>query len=184
MKTLFTALRMFFIMTLLTGILYPLSVSLVAQVFMPNLANGSLVRQDKAVVGSELLAQKFQNLEYFWPRPSAVDYNSASSGATNFSWTSENLKKQYSERLKQFGPLSVAYPELLTTSGSGLDPHISPQAAEFQSERVARARHLDISTVRHLVAQLTEAPQFGILGEPRVNVLKLNLALDKLKPSL
>jgi K+-transporting ATPase ATPase C chain len=134
-------------------------------------------------VGSELLAQKFASERYFWPRPSAIDYNTLSSGGSNLGQASAALKKAYDERR---AALAAAHPgagdppqELLFASGSGLDPHIRPSSAEYQVARVAKARGLEPSAVRALAIEAREGRQLGVFGEPRVNVLKLNLALDR-----
>jgi K+-transporting ATPase ATPase C chain len=185
------ALRMLAIMTLLTGVIYPLFVTLVAQVFYTNQANGSLLTRDNQVVGSALIGQQTDDPRYFWWRPSAADYmqgttldNPGSSGATNYGWTSTALAETVSERaavLRQENALSegVAVPaEMLFASGSGLDPHISPEATRLQIDRVAAARDLPREQVVALVEDNVESPQLGFLGQPRVNVLRLNLALD------
>jgi K+-transporting ATPase ATPase C chain len=181
------ALLVFITLTLLTGVAYPVVMTLLAQVVFPHQANGSLIERDGKVVGSELIGQQFDNPRYFWGRPSATSpsYNSAASTGSNFWPTNpaqlvavrgrfEALRKAHAD---QSGPVPV---DLVTASGSGLDPHISRTAAEFQVNRVASARRLDAQAVRSVVAESTENRTFGILGEPRVNVLKLNLALDAL----
>lgn len=186
MKELLTGLKMLLALTILTGLLYPGLISAYSMLFVKGKAYGSLLQKQNKVIGSELLAQKFTKPEYFWSRPSAIDYNPNSSGASNQGPTSEALKNQVNERLQA---LNSAHPnqtgkvpqDLLFSSGSGLDPHISPEAALYQANRVSKARSLDLSTVSGLIAQMTETRQFGILGEPRVNVLKLNLALDETK---
>ena len=177
---------MILVFTVVTGILYPALITVYSFVLANKQAHGNLLQRNEQIIGSELLAQKFTRPEYFWSRPSAIDYNSSSSGATNLGPTSDALKKQVDERITA---LKTANPEqagkipqdLLFASGSGLDPHISPEGALFQSKRVAKARNLDLAQIHGLIAQMTEKPQFGILGESRVNVLKLNLALDQLK---
>lgn len=179
MKTILQALRLFLLLTLLTGVAYPVAVTVVARLVFPNQASGSLVFRDGQPVGSTLLAQKFESPRYFWPRPSASDYATVPSGASNLGPTSEVLKKAIAERRSKFG--ADAPVEMLTASGSGLDPHISPQAAAQQIARVARVRKLDPARVTALVTENTELPQWGIFGEPRVNVLTLNLRLNTLK---
>lgn len=194
LKTILSALRALVILTLLTGVIYPLAVTGITQVVFPEQANGSLIEVDGAIVGSELIGQQTSDPRYFWWRPSAVDYmlgtdatNLGSSGATNFGGTNETLDTLVNERravLTEANGLSDATPipdNLLFASGSGLDPHISPEAARLQVERVAAARDLDITQVAALVEQFVEPPQLGVLGEPRVNVLRLNLALDALE---
>ena len=179
MKTILQAFRLLLLLTLLTGIAYPVAVTVVARLAFPNQASGSVVHRDGQPVGSALLAQKFESTRYFWPRPSASDYATVPSGASNLGPTSEALKKAIAERRAKFG--ADAPVEMLTSSGSGLDPHISPQAAIQQIGRVATERKLDPTHVAALVVESTEAPQWGIFGEPRVNVLALNLRLDALK---
>jgi potassium-transporting ATPase KdpC subunit len=175
-------------LTVLTGVIYPLAVMGVAQLVFPRQANGSLIEENGKVVGSLLIGQNFDDPKYFWGRPSATNppYDAANSGASNLGPTNDDLTKAVAERI---GKLKQADPEndapvpvdLVTASGSGLDPHISPAAAEYQVRRVARTRELDPDRVRALVREHTEGRTFGFLGEPRVNVLELNLALDKLK---
>jgi K+-transporting ATPase ATPase C chain len=162
---------------LLTGILYPLAMTGVAQLVFPKQANGSRIVQNGKLIGSDLLVQKFESPKYFWPRPSSADYATVPSGASNKGPTSADLKKSIDERQAKFG--NDAPVDLLTASGSGLDPHISPEAARSQLQRVADARKMSIQQISALVDQVTEQPQFGFLGEPRVNVLRLNLALDE-----
>ena len=184
MKTLiahlFIGFKVLLVMTVLTGILYPLFIWGYANSVIKQKANGSFIEKNNVVRGSELIGQKFTQPNYFWSRPSAVDSNSSSSGATNLSPTSADLKKQVTERRAFLTARHQGEPpqDLLFASGSGLDPHISLESAEYQLQRVAIARGLDITTLRHLVQSLTEKPQYGILGEARINVLKLNLALD------
>ncbi len=174
-KDLLTAIRFLLISTLLTGVLYTALVTGLAQIFYPKQANGSLIyTTDKQVVGSELIAQAFSAAKYFQPRASAVNYNPLPSGGTNLSPASIKLKDQVLARRSQ------GYThEMLYASASGLDPHISPAAAYSQVERVATARNLSQERVRDILKQHIEARQLGLLGEPRVNVLKLNLALDQ-----
>lgn len=180
------ALRMFAILTLLTGIIYPLAVTGISQAAFSYQANGSVISVDGKAVGSELIAQKFTHPAYFWSRPSAGDYGTVSSGASNKGPTSKDLQATIKERadaLRQTHGLPANAPvpdELVTTSGSGLDPHISPAGAEFQAQRVATARKISLQTVQDLIRTLTESRQLGFLGEPRVNVLRLNLALNQL----
>ena len=188
-STFLPALRLLLFLTLLTGVAYPLAVTGIARLAFRQAAGGSLVEFDGRVVGSELLAQSFTNLTMFWPRPSGGDFATVPSGASNKGPTSADLRKAVEERavrLRQAHGLAPDAPvpaELLLASGSGLDPHISPAAARFQIERVAKARGLDAERrqrLAKLVEQVVEPPQLGFLGEPRVSVLKLNLALKEL----
>lgn len=178
MKTTFQSIRIYIVLTLLTGIIYPLALTGIAQLLFPTQANGSRTVEDNKLVGSDLLAQKFESAKYFWPRPSAGDFATLPSGASNKGPTSADLKKAIDERREKFG--NDAPVDLLTASGSGLDPHISPEGARLQISRIAAARNMSIQKVTELVDRTIEPPQFGFLGEPRVNVLKLNLALDEL----
>lgn len=176
MKNLFIGIRIFIVLTILTGVAYPLLIAGVGQALFPHQANGSLIYKDKTLVGSELLAQKFQKASYFWARPSAADYNGMSSAASNLSVGNEALAKAVAERKAQ--GLSQ---EMLYASGSGLDPHISAAAAKDQVERIVGERKLSLEQrdlVLKLIHDYTEGRQWGFLGEPRVNVLKLNLTLD------
>ena len=182
------ALAAIIILTVLTGVIYPLVVTGVAQLVFPREANGSLIEENGTVVGSSLIGQNFDDPKYFWGRPSATNppYDGGNSGGSNLGPTNDDLIKAVAERidkLKQADPENDApIPvDLVTASGSGLDPHISPAAAEYQVGRVARVRGIDPNRARALVREHTEGRTFGFLGEPRVNVLELNLALDKLK---
>lgn len=179
MKTTLQSLRIYLVITLLTGLVYPLAMTGVAQLLFPRQANGSRIIQQGTLIGSDLLAQKFESPKYFWPRPSAADYATIPSGASNKGPTSADLKKAIDERREKFG--NDAPVDLLTASGSGLDPHISPEGARLQIPRVAAARNMSIQKVSELVDQTIELPQLGFLGEPRVNVLRLNRALDELR---
>lgn len=183
------ALTMLLLLTVLTGLIYPLAVTGLAQLFFPDQANGSLILREGKVVGSKLIGQYFDKPEYFWGRPSATapfPYNAAASGGSNLGPTNPMLLEAVKKRVAALRavdpgnglPIPV---DLVTASGSGLDPHISPAAALYQAKRVARARGLDENSVLALVSTHTEGRQFGLLGEPRVNVLELNLALDVLK---
>lgn len=177
---------MLIVMTVLTGIVYPLAITGVAQAAFSKQANGSLIVRDGKVVGSELIGQSFDDPKYFWSRPSAtgpMPYNAASSSGSNLAVTNSaqaDAIKQRVTTLRESGiPVDQPIPiDLVTASGSGLDPHISIAAARVQAARVAKARGLSDATIQSLIEQNTESRQFGILGEPRVNVLKLNLALD------
>lgn len=175
-------------MTILTGAIYPLVVTVIAQVLFPKQANGSLIRHREQLVGSDLIGQPFSGPEYFWGRLSAtspIPYNAAASSGSNFGPLHPGLAEAAESRitaLKEAGSVGENFPvDLVTASGSGLDPHISPAGAEFQVSRIAKTRRIPEDTLRQLVRQYTENRQFGVLGEPRVNVLQLNLALDQRK---
>jgi potassium-transporting ATPase KdpC subunit len=185
MKTIIQALKLFLIMTVITGIIYPLLITAIGQVVFPRKANGSFIKADGRFIGSELIGQKFTSDKYFCPRPSAIDYNPLPSGGSNLGPTSAALKDSVMARrdiLVRANPGSVIVPiDLLFASGSGLDPDISPDAARFQVSRVARARRLDIegeNKLFKLVEKQIRQPDFGIFGEPRINVLRLNILLD------
>ena len=181
------------LLILVTGVAYPLVVTGVAQVVFHRQANGSLIEQDGKIVGSELIGQAFDDPGYFWGRLSATGpfpYNAAASSGSNLGPSNEALTSAVQARIDALAAAdqaigidnTAAIPvDLVTASGSGLDPHISAAAAEYQAVRVARARGLEVEQVRSLVADHTEGRQLGFLGEPRVNVLKLNLALDALQ---
>jgi K+-transporting ATPase ATPase C chain len=174
------SIRMLVVMTVITGLAYPLIVTGIAQVAFKDQANGSLIYQDEKIVGSRLIGQPFSDPKYFWGRPSATSpmpYNGASSSGSNQGPTNPALIDAVKERISRFESKPVPV-DLATASGSGLDPHISPAAAEYQIARVAKARGLPESTLKNLVQKHTEGRQLGILGERRVNVLQLNLALD------
>jgi len=195
LKELRPALVMVVALTIITGLAYPLVLTGIAQVLFPHEANGSLVEKDGRVIGSELIAQGFAADKYFHPRPSATTdtdpndptktvpapYNAANSGGSNAGPTSKALVERVQgdvEKLKAENAASPVPADLVTTSGSGLDPDISPAAAAFQVPRVAKARSLPEDRVRQIVAENTQGRTLGIFGEPHVNVLKLNLALD------
>jgi K+-transporting ATPase ATPase C chain len=182
------AVMSLFIFTILTGIIYPLVVTGLAQAIFPHQANGSITTRVGKAVGSALIGQEFKDPKYFWGRPSATSpypYNGALSSGSNLGPSNPELIRAVKERIKR---LKAADPgneakipvDLVTASGSGLDPHISPAAAEYQGARVARSRGIDESKVRALIAAYIEPRQLGIFGEPTVNVLRLNLALDDL----
>lgn len=181
--TLRPALVLFVLFTLLTGLAYPLAMTAIGQTFFRHAANGSPIVRDGRVVGSALIGQSFTRPEYFRGRPSAAGagYDARASGGSNLGPTSQALADRVRAEAKRYGMAARDIPvDLLTTSGSGLDPHISPAAARFQAQRVATARNVPVETVRRLIDAHTELPVAGILGEARVNVLELNLALDEL----
>jgi K+-transporting ATPase ATPase C chain len=181
-------LTVFVALTVVTGVVYPASVMFVAQVVYPHQANGSLIERDGKIVGSELIGQQFDDPRYFWSRPSATSpaYNGAASTGSNLGPTNSaqlDAVRARVEALRKAHPVqSGSVPvDLATASGSGLDPHVSPAAAEYQIQRVAQARAIDPNRIRELVEKYTVGRSFGVLGEPRVNVLELNLALDDLQ---
>lgn len=177
------ALILFMLMTLLTGVIYPLTVTVIAQLAFPFQANGSIVRDGQGQAqGSVLIGQRFISPGYFWSRPSATSpypYNAAASSGSNLGPSNPALAEAVKQRVDALnGSRQGKVPvDLVTASASGLDPHISPAAAEFQVERVAKARNLPVKTVQELVARHIEPRQLSVLGEPRVNVLLLNRAL-------
>jgi K+-transporting ATPase ATPase C chain len=176
------------VLAVIVGVIYPLAVTGVAQGFFSHEAEGSMIVENGQVLGSELIGQPFSDPGYFWSRPSAtvpVPYNAAASSGSNLGPTNPVLLEAVAARIAALraadpGNAAPVPVDLVTSSGSGLDPHISPAAAEYQVERVARVRGLEADTVRALVAQHTEDRQWGVFGEPRVNVLELNMALDAL----
>jgi K+-transporting ATPase ATPase C chain len=198
LKEIRPAIVMMLVMTVLTGLAYPLAMTGIAQLAFPYQANGSLIRKDEKVIGSALLGQNFAKPEYFHGRPSATTdtdpndssktvpapYNAANSSGSNVGPTSKALVERVQgdlEKLKAENPNAPVPIDIVTTSASGLDPDISPEAAMFQVPRVAKARNLDEAQVRRLVQLHSDIRAFGIIGEPRVNVLQLNMALDGLK---
>jgi K+-transporting ATPase ATPase C chain len=187
LKELKPALLMLLVLTIITGAAYPALVTGIAQLLFRSQANGSLIERDGKVVGSKLIGQPFSDPKYFWSRPSAtapMPYNAAASGGSNqgpLNPALEDAVKGRIEALKAADPTQTApIPvDLVTASGSGLDPHISPAAAQWQAPRIARLRGLSTEAVQQLINAHTEGRQFGFFGEPRVNVLSLNLALDQ-----
>ncbi|MGY6274594.1 potassium-transporting ATPase subunit KdpC [Methylomonas sp. MgM2] len=180
------AVALFALLTLLTGVVYPLLVTALAQGFFPVQANGSLIKDDKGeIIGSELIGQDFSDPKYFWGRPSATSpypYNAAASSGSNLGPTNPALIDTVAARVKALrdadpGSRALIPVDLVTASASGLDPHISIAAAEYQVSRIAKVRRIDPARLRNLLAKHTEGRQWQIFGEPRVNVLKLNLSL-------
>jgi K+-transporting ATPase ATPase C chain len=188
-KQLLITIKYFLAITIVTGLIYPLFITLVSIIVFPGKASGSLIEKDGKIIGSEWIGQKFESDKYFWSRPSAVDYNPMPSGGSNLGPTSAALKKSYDDRMKNFveknmiKDASTIPNEMFFASASGVDPHISPLSALLQVERVAKTRNFDQSKKEkliQLVNSLTEKPQFGFLGNSVVNILLLNLALDKM----
>ncbi len=190
LSQLWPALRINIFLTILLGVGYPLAVTGISQLIFPHQANGSLITKNGQVIGSELIGQNFTKPEYFQPRPSAAGndgYDPTASGGSNYGPTNQKLIDRVKASVEKFhkdnpdyhGPIPA---DLLTASGSGLDPDISPASAQAQALRVAKARGISADQLNQLVARYTKAPDLGLLGEPRVNVLKLNLALDQQFP--
>jgi K+-transporting ATPase ATPase C chain len=188
MKNLVTAILMTIVTTVLLGLIYPLAVTGIAQVIFPDKANGQLIERDGQVIGSRIIGQPFTSPGYFRPRPSAAGangYDAAGSAGTNYGPTNKKLidrVKADTEKLQAENPGKPVPVDMVTTSASGLDPHISLAAAEFQTPRVAKERGMSEDEVRRLVKAHTSGRQFGFLGEPVVNVLELNLDLDSKRP--
>ena len=189
MKNLLTAILMTIVTTVLFGLIYPLAVTGIAQLAFPDKANGQLIKSDDGtIIGSRIIGQPFGGPGYFHSRPSAAGaagYDAGASSGSNLGPTNQKLIDRIKgdvERLQADNPGKPVPVDLVTTSGSGLDPHISPAAAEFQVPRVARERGLSEKELQQIVATHTEGRQFGFLGEPRVNVLELNVDLDSRKP--
>jgi K+-transporting ATPase ATPase C chain len=187
LKQLIPGIRIILVLTILTGVLYPGVVTGLCQLFFRQQANGSLIVKDSRIVGSSLIGQNFTGPEYFHLRPSAAGsegYDASTSGGSNLGPTSKKLIDRVKGDVEKFrkenpdyqGPIPV---DMVTASGSGLDPHISPASAQAEAFRVAKARRISVSHVNQLIAQYTEAPSWGFLGDARVNVLQLNLALDQ-----
>jgi potassium-transporting ATPase KdpC subunit len=189
LKSLRTSIITIALFTVLTGFIYPLLVTGIAQILFPAKANGSLLMKDGKAIGSELIGQAFSSPKYFWSRPSATSpfaYNAGASTGSNYGPLNPALLEATAKRVKELKdadpqntkPVPV---DLVTASGSGLDPHISVAAALYQVPRVARSRSVNEEKIKSLVDRYTDGRQLGILGEPRVNVLKLNVALDEMK---
>ena len=189
-KQLLITIKYFVAITIVTGLIYPLFITLISIIVFPGKASGSMIEKDGKVIGSELIGQKFESDKYFWSRPSAIDYNPMPSGGSNLGPTSAALKKSYDDRMKNFveknmiKDASTIPNEMFFASASGVDPHISPLSAILQVERVAKARNFDQSKKEKLIQlinSLTEKPQLGFLGNSVVNILLLNLELDNMK---
>lgn len=182
-RTIQKSIRSLFIFSVITGIVYPLTVTFIAQWIAPHQANGSLLRLNGTLIGSELIGQKFTKPNYFWGRPSASDYQTLPSSASNLGPTSQKLKDRVLKDMKAL-QVEASTPQkpydLLLSSGSGLDPDITPQSARRQKERIAKERRLTSPQVQEIIDNNTQYPYMGLFGRPRVNVLKLNLALDSL----
>ena len=189
MKDLIMAIRLFIVLTIVTGILYPLVVTGIAQTAFKSQANGSLISKNGKVVGSKLIGQQFEDPKYLWGRPSAtspVPYNAAASGGSNLGPTNPDLIKGIQDRVKALkdadsSNINPVPTELVTSSGSGLDPHISVTSAEYQVSRIAKARGIQAEKIKALIESQTQKRTLGLLGEPTVNVLEFNLALDDMK---
>jgi K+-transporting ATPase ATPase C chain len=190
LQQLLPALRIKIILTILCGLIYPLTITAISQTIFPHKASGSLTTVNGKTVGSELIGQNFSRAEYFHPRPSAAGangYDATASGGSNYAAGNQKLIDRVKTSMDQFhkenpdytGPIPA---DLVTASASGLDPHISPDSALAQVSRVAKARGVSEDLLRRIVAAQTEGPDFGLLGEPRVNVLELNMLLDQQLP--
>jgi len=186
MRLFIQSIRQTILWTIIAGVAYPLVMTGLAQVLFHRQANGSLIERNGKVVGSELLAQQFTGDKYFWPRPSTGSYATVPSGASNLGPTSQALQSNVTANAAAFRtgnklPADAPVPaDMVFASGSGLDPHISPEAARLQVARVAAARGITENQIKALLERFVEPPQWGIFGEPRVNVLRLNVALDEL----
>lgn len=186
-QQIFPGLRIQLFMTLIFGLVYPLAITGISQIAFPDQANGSLIQQGGRTIGSKWIGQDFTRPEYFHPRPSAVNYDASASGASNYGPMNPKLAERVKGSVAQFRRENPDYRgpvpgDAVTTSASGLDPHITPAYAEAQVARVARSRGIAAADLLHLVEQHTETRTWGVLGEPRVNVLQLNLALDQRFP--
>jgi K+-transporting ATPase ATPase C chain len=186
-KNLITSILMTLVTTILFGVAFPLLVTGLAQILFPKQANGQLITHNGQIVGSRLIGQSFSSPRYFHSRPSnaGTGYDAGNSGASNLGPTNQSLIARVqsdADRLQAENPSTPIPMDLLTSSASGLDPHISPDAAEFQVPRIAKERGASEDAIRQVIHQHTQSRQFGVLGEPRVNVLELNLALDEILP--
>jgi potassium-transporting ATPase KdpC subunit len=189
-KQILISIKIFLLFSLITGIIYPLFVTGLANLLFKDKAEGSLIKKNDQVIGSSLIGQAFDSSAYFWPRPSAISYSPLPSGGSNLGLTNEKLRQQFIEREQYFLrvnnlPAGASVPsEMVFASGSGLDPHISPEAVFLQVDRIAKARNFSIhqkNELQMLITNLTEEPQFHLLGQKRINVFMLNLELDKIK---
>lgn len=189
MKTIIVSLKIFLIFSILTGVVYPMVITGITNVAFPNKANGSLIVKEGTIIGSELIGQQFDSTIYFIGRPSATSYNTLPSGGSNYGLTNDKLKNLVEERKQHFisfnqlDSMTEVPSEMLFASASGIDPHISPKAAMLQVERVAKARGFTTEQkqqLQKLVNEHTERPQFLFLGEERINILLLNLEVDKI----
>jgi K+-transporting ATPase ATPase C chain len=188
-KQILITIKYFVLITILTGVVYPLFITAVSVIIFPAKANGSMIEKDGKIIGSELIGQKFTSNKYFWPRPSAIDYNPMPSGGSNLGPTSAALKKAFDDRKKDFveknsiSSISTIPNEMFFASASGVDPHISPESAMLQVDRIVKARGFNSEQkvkVTGLIESLSQYPQLGFLGNSVVNVLLLNLGLDKI----
>jgi K+-transporting ATPase ATPase C chain len=191
-RQIFTGIKLLFVFTLLTGLFYPIIITFFAQLVYPYKALGSFKENKGLIVGSELIAQKFTGSQYFWPRPSAINYQPMPSGATNLSQTSSILKNEYDKRktifihMNSLDSTSSIPKEMLFSSASGVDPHISPEAAYLQAGRIVKERYFNAEQeikLNKLIETLIEKPQLGFLGKRIINVFILNLELDKIAQS-
>lgn len=183
MKNIIISIKTFIGFSILLGLVYPLAITGVAQVAMSQKANGSLIVENGQIIGSSLIGQKFDKPEYFNSRPSAVDYNAASSGASNFGPTNKKFIEQVKTRMEKYGQKTHLPSDAVLASASGLDPHISIENTELQGKRVAKIRRISEEKVNELIKENTDHNFLGLWGQNGVNVLKLNIALDKLGKS-
>jgi K+-transporting ATPase ATPase C chain len=184
MKYIIPAIRFKVFVTILLGVIYPFAMTGIAKVLFPNQASGGFITRGGQIIGSKLIGQNFEKPEYFWPRPSAIGYNPLPSGGSNLGQDSADLKKTTDERKTKLKAAHPDQPEappqdLLFASASGIDPHISIEAAHYQLSRVAKIRHLNPAQVQKMIESSTANRQWVVFGEPTVNVLTLNLALDE-----
>jgi len=180
MKEIITSIKVFIVFSVLLGLVYPLAITGIAQATMPSKANGSLIKIDGKVVGSSLIGQKFDKPEYFNSRPSAVDYNASGSGASNLGPSSKKLIARVKEDITKNNLVGQKVPaDMVLTSASGLDPHISLENAQLQISRIAKIRNISEEKIKELISENTDPDFIGIWGQQGVNVLKLNIAIDK-----